>query len=160
MKKMLHKIFSILLAACFILSAVPAPAAAAETPANTAVNGSYTDGKWSEGGTGSVEHTIDGTKVTLSKTATPVEGMVNTFDITLKVQTSTTTTTHTVGGAVVLVIDTSSSMKNGVSGASSRIEAAKTAAKNFLSSYAGTDDTASRQLAIVSFNSGASTVLN
>ena len=38
--------------------------------------------------------------------------------------------------------------------------AAKTAAKNFLASYAGTDASANRQLAIVTFASGYSTKLN
>ena len=161
MKKMLHKVLSVLLAACFLLSVVPAPAAAAEEiPAGSVTNGTYTESGWAAGGNGSTTYTIGGYPVTLSKTATAVEGMENTFDITLKVETNTHTIHRTVSGAVVLVIDTSSSMKNGVSGSSSRIAAAKSAALDFLASYAGSDASATRMLAIVSFNSGASTVLS
>lgn len=180
MKKMLHKIFSILLAACFILSAVPAPAAAAEIPANTTTNGYYEGNDWVEDGNGSVEHTIDGTKVTLSKTAAPVEGQENTFDITLKVETSTTTSVETTSGAVVLVIDTSGSMAYcSECGTDSihdircpyflssfwgddvtRLDAAQDAAYTFLQTYAGTDANASRMLAIVSFGFGSEVKLN
>ena len=179
MKNMLHKIFSILLAACFILSAVPAPAAAAETDSPT-INGSYVDGAWKEGGTGSVTHEIDGTKVTLSKKAAPVEGQENTFDVTLKVETSTTTSVETTSGAVVLVIDTSGSMAYCSECGTdfihdircpyflssfwgddvTRLDAAQDAAYTFLQTYAGTDANASRMLAIVSFASGSEVKLN
>ena len=148
MKKMLHKIFSILLAACFVLSVVPAPAAAAETT----TNGQYSNGAWSEGGTGSITYDNG---ITLSKTAEALGN--NQFKITLQVQTSTTTTTVTGGGAVVLVLDTSRSMENSISG-TTRIAAAKIAAQNFLASYAGTDASAQRWLAIVSFNSTGTVV--
>ena len=164
MKATLHKIFSVLLAVCFILSAIPAPAAAAETPANTVTNGSYADGNWAPGGDGSITYTIGDTPVTLSKTATVVGE--NTFDITLKVQTSTSTSTVTNSGAVVLVIDLSNSMDycaecrgesrhregckydepqtypyigtihSEVKASQSRLVAAKAAAANFLRNYA------------------------
>ena len=174
MKKMLQKIFSILLAACFVLSVVPAPAAAAETT----TNGQYSNGAWSESGTGSITYDNG---ITLSKTAKALGN--NQFEITLQVQTSQTTSTVTGGGAVVLVMDVSGSMaycadcgnKQGnehesdcpknkpytndwgnednsdVVAADSRMVAAKSAALNFLESYAGTDASASRQLAIVTF---------
>lgn len=178
MKKMLQKIFSILLAACFVLSVVPAPAAAA---GNDVTNGSYdAAGNWSAGGDGYVTHNIDGTDVTLSKTATPVEGMENTFDITLQVQTKTSTSVHTASGAVVLVFDVSGSMNycsecgnesrhrsscrlneptewfgmtlnSSVEATQTRIAAARTAAAAFLKEYAGTDASANRQLSIVEF---------
>ena len=65
MKKMLQKIFSILLAACFVLSVVPAPAAAAETTPTT--NGKYNaDGSWVAEGNGSISYDNG---ITLSKTA-------------------------------------------------------------------------------------------
>ena len=165
MKKMLQKIFSILLAACFVLSVVPAPAAAA---GNETTNGQYSNGAWSEGGTGSITYDNG---ITLSKTAKAVGD--NKFEITLQVQTSQTTSTVTNGGAVVLVMDVSGSMAYcadcGASGnrhdsgcpkSGSRMAAAKTAAKNFLESYAGTDASASRMLAIVTFATNYSTKLN
>ena len=63
MKKMLQKIFSILLAACFVLSVVPAPAAAA---GNDVTNGEYAEGVWTKGGSGSKSYTVDGEEVNLS----------------------------------------------------------------------------------------------
>ena len=163
MKKMLQKIFSILLAACFVLSVVPAPAAAAETT----TNGQYSNGAWSEGGDGSITYDNG---ITLSKTAKALGN--NQFEITLQVQTSQTTSTVTNGGAVVLVMDVSGSMAycadcGGENGhdwgcpkSGSRMAAAKTAALNFLKSYAGTDASASRMLAIVTFATNYSTKLN
>ena len=175
MKKMLKKIFSILLAACFVLSVVPAPAAAAETT----TNGQYSNGAWSEGGTGSITYDNG---ITLSKTAKALGN--NQFEITLQVQTSQTTSTVTGGGAVVLVMDVSGSMAycaecgedshesdcthfksgwfadNSVKYSQSRMAAAQTAAKNFLKEYAGTDASASRMLAIVTFATNYSPELN
>ena len=113
MNRKVQKYLSIILTLCMLLSNVPFAAFAVETAAAevTTTNGYYdANGNWVAGGSGSITHDIDGTQVTLSKTATPVAGLENTFDITLKVQTSTTTVTSTDGGAVVLVIDTSSSM--------------------------------------------------
>lgn len=179
MKKMLQKIFSILLAACFVLSVVPAPAAAAEATLTT--NGKYnTDGFWVAEGDGSITHNINGTDVTLSKTATPVAGQENIFEITLQVQTTTSTSVHTASGAVVLVFDVSGSMNycsecgnesrhrsscrlneptewfdmtlnSSVEATQTRIAAARTAAAAFLKEYAGTDASANRQLSIVEF---------
>ena len=180
MKATLNKIFSVLLAVCFVLSAIPAPAAAAEIPTSSTTNGYYNGNDWVEGGNGSTTHTIEGTEVSLSKTAVPVAGMENTFDITLQVKTSTTTSVETASGAVVLVIDTSGSMAycsecgtdfihnprcpyfissfwgNDVT----RLDAAQDAAYTFLQTYAGTDANASRMLAIVSFASGSEIKLN
>ena len=171
-----RRLLSILLTVCLLLSVLPSVATAAE---GDVTNGQYTDGVWVAGGNGAITHSIEGTNVTLSKTATQVAE--NTYDITLQVQTSTTTAQQTAGGAVVLVIDVSGSMdycaecgeeerhesdcpnynrwNNYVSNAQSRMNAAKIAAGNFLSSYAGTDANASRMLAIVSFQSSANTRL-
>ena len=184
MKTRFHRILSVVMAFCLLLSAMPLPTMAEETgtvPSNEATNGSYVNGEWTEGGNGSTSYNIDGTDVTLSKTATPVEGMENTFDITLKVQTSTTTTIHTASGAVVLVVDVSGSMDycaecggednhevdcklstetneswwgdygSDVLATETRIAAARSAGAAFLKSYAGTDASAIRQLSIVTF---------
>ena len=180
MNRKMRKILSIMLTLCMLLTNIPVPSFAAETTEATTTNGYYdADGNWVAGGTGSATYNVDGTNVTLSKTATPVEGQENTFQITLQVSTSTTTTTYTDGGAVVLVIDTSSSMKscaecggrdthnqgcehyvsgwgsdNSVDIRQSRLIAAMGAANTFLSSYAGTDPAAARMLSIVTFDGG------
>ena len=184
MKTRFHRILSVVMAFCLLLSAMPLPTMAEETgaiPTNEATNGSYVDGVWVEGGNGSITHDIDGTSVTLSKTATPVAGQENTFDITLKVQTSTTTTIHTASGAVVLVFDVSGSMNycaecgnesrhdddcplneptegwfgnkqnSSVESDQTRIAAARSAGASFLQAYAGDDASAIRDLSIVVF---------
>ena len=182
MNRKMQKFLSIVLTLCMLLTNLPMPTFAAETAEATTTNGYYdADGNWVAGGTGTATYNVDGTNVTLSKTATPVEGQENTFQITLQVSTSTTTTTYTDGGAVVLVIDVSGSMKycadcggenghesdcdhydrwnNNVTTAQSRMVAAQNAAASFLSSYAGTDPAAARMVAIVSFQSSATTRL-
>ena len=183
MNQKMRKILSFVLVLCMLLTNASMPAFAAEGDAgSTTTNGSYdADGNWTEGGTGSATYTVDGTNVTLSKTATPVAGEENVFDITLRVETSTTTTTYVNSGAVVLVIDVSGSMKycadcggenghesdcdhytrwnNSVTDAQSRMQAAKNAAASFLASYAGEDPNAARMVAIVSFQSSATTRL-
>lgn len=186
MKKMLQKIFSILLAACFVLSVVPAPAAAA---GNDVTNGEYNaEGVWAPSNPSSKSYTVDGAEVTLSKTATAIGN--NEFRIDLQVKTSTTTSTFTAGDAVVLVMDVSGSMaycadcgnenrhesdcprnepyedwwgreqNSEVEEDDSRMVAAQNAAASFLAAYAGTDASASRMLAIVSFQSSAKTRLD
>ena len=182
------KIMSILLCCVMLFGMIPRNAyavedqgnAAGSKAVNSAVNGAYgEDGVWEQGGTGSVTHDINGTDVTLSKTAAPVEGMDNTYDITLQVRTSTSVSVKTTNGAVVLVIDTSSSMKScaecggrndhnksckygsgDVSNSENRLTAAKAAAREFLASYSGTDAGASRMLAIVTFDGGYRTNLS
>ena len=156
----------------------------AEQPTNKTVNGSYSGENWTQGGTGSVNRTIGDSTVTLSKTAAPVEGQLNTYDVTLSLVTSTTVVPQTDSAATVLVIDVSGSMdycaecggnrrhdedcshynwwSNSVTDAQSRMTAAKNAAKEFLDGYAGdgTDAEAKRYLAIVKFESEASQVLD
>lgn len=184
MKTRFHRILSVVMALCLLLSAMPLPTMAEENalPTNATTNGSYVDGVWVEGGNGSITHDIDGTSVTLSKTATPVAGQENTFDITLKVQTSTTTTIHTASGAVVLVFDVSGSMNycaecgnesrhasncplneptegwfgqtqnSRVESNQTRIAAARSAGASFLQAYAGDDASAIRDVSIVVFS--------
>lgn len=76
------------------------------------------------------EETEDGNTVKLSKTATPVEGQENTYNIELKVVT--TQTTNNVGAATVLVMDVSGSMNE-----HKRLENAIKEAKTFLLTYSG-----------------------
>jgi len=184
-KKNFKRVLSILLCMMMILSTLPMSVFAegeAATTTEPVVDGTYTGENWAVAGNGTITHNINGTDVSLSKTAVPAkdeEGkeIENAFDITLKVETSTTTTTQTDGGAVVLVIDVSGSMDycaecggdgyhdrdcdhyGWVTTAQSRMNAAKIAATNFLKSYAGTDADANRMLAIVSFSTQASTKL-
>lgn len=111
---MKKRVVSLLLCLIMALSLIPTVAFATEvntptTDADKTTNGAYANNGWSAGGTGSVT-TEDG--LTLSKTAKPVPGKDNTYEITLSVVTSQTTTTTTTSSdaATVLVIDTSGSM--------------------------------------------------
>lgn len=186
MKVRFKNMLSILLCLVMILSAVPLSVFAAETDTQGSVtNGFYTDGIWEPGGTGMVTYDIDGTDVSLSKTAEAVPGLENTFDITLEVETSTSVASLTNSGAVVLVIDVSGSMNgctecgemkyhhhtcpkyeegnfldNFVSEDETRMQAAIDAGVAFLNSYAGTDAAATRMLSIVTFATGYKTVLD
>ena len=87
-----------------------------------------------------------GADVTYSKTATPVEGQKDTYNITLKIE-SKTSSTAPGASAVVLVVDSSGSMKDG------RLKNAKDVAKSFIDSYgkSGSD----RYLAVVNFDTYA-----
>lgn len=87
-----------------------------------------------------------GADVTYSKTATPVEGQKDTYNITLKIE-SKTSSTAPGASAVGLVIDSSGSMKDG------RLTNAKNVAKSFIDSYgtSGSD----RYLAVVNFDTYA-----
>ena len=164
--------------ALVMLFSLTTPAAwAAEGPESSDTTyGTYTDGVWAPGGTGTLTYKPDdNTTLNLSKIAEVVSD--NVFDITLTVEAKTKTQVVTNAAAVVLVIDTSSSMKscadcggrdrhnngcdkNGsVADADNRLTAAKNAANNFLASYAGTDAGASRMLAIVTFDGGYRTNL-
>ena len=112
MKNIIRRGLAWVLVLCMVFSLVPGAAIPARAEENApTVNGYYDNsGNWVEGGTGSVTHDVDGTDVTLSKTAQAVEGKENTYDITLTVKTSTSTSMKTNAGAVVLVIDRSNSM--------------------------------------------------
>lgn len=180
---MRKKLLAMLLTVLMIFTMIPVNTFAAEAEAPeipqeyNIVNGSYdANGVWSSGGNGTKTYEVNNSAVNLSKTATHVEG--NTYEITLNVETSTNTVTTVNEGAVVLVIDISNSMKycadcggepgnyggiNHVGNCSStttRMAAAKSAARSFLASYAGTEANADRQLAIVTFCNYASTVMS
>ena len=92
------------------------------------------------------ENSATGANVRYSKTATPVEGQKDTYKITLKIE-SETSSTAPGASAVVLVIDSSGSMKDG------RLTNAKNVAKSFIDSYgtSGSD----RYLAVVNFDTYA-----
>lgn len=92
------------------------------------------------------ENSATGANVRYSKTATPVEGQKDTYKITLKIE-SKTSSTAPGASAVVLVIDSSGSMKDG------RLTNAKNVAKSFIDSYgtSGSD----RYLAVVNFDTYA-----
>ena len=165
--------------AMVMLFSLTTPAAwAAEGPESSDTTyGTYTDGVWAPGGTGTLTyHPDNNTTLNLSKTAKVVSD--NVFDITLTVQAKTKTQVQTNAAAVVLVIDTSGSMRycaecggdgtheescnhysdrwwtddNDVTTEQSRMQAAKDAAKSFLATYAGTDANAARWLSIVDFD--------
>ncbi len=152
MRKTIGRIAAIVMTVMMLFAMIPASAMAQ----NPTTNGSYTNGVWSEGGTGSKTYDVDGTPVTLSKTVTPVAGQENVFDVTLQVQTQSTTTATVPGGAVVLVVDVSNSMKG------ERLSEAKKAAKSFLASYAKVGDAvdANRQLSIVTFAHESTVVMD
>jgi len=150
-----RKMLSMLLVISMLASMALSTAVFADEQSNgtgTTTNGAYdASGNWAPANNGEglnyvvAEGTTDATEITLNKTAEPLGN--DTFKITLRVETHLKKIMHTNSGAVVLVIDTSQSMNN------SRITAAKTAAKEFLKTYAGTDETATRMISIVSFNS-------
>ena len=181
MKTRILKALSILLCLALLLGTLPLSVFSEGSDADRVVNGYYDEnGNWVEGGNGTLTYSVNGSDIHLSKTATHVEG--NTFEITLKVETSTVMVRETVPAAVVLVIDLSNSMDacadcsnellhdsscshfgtnwNFVTNAQSRMAAAKSAAKQFLETYAGTDDALNHQLAIATFSTGYATALD
>lgn len=121
------------------------------TAQQSVVYGKYDNGTWTQK-TGLTadgvpyENSATGANVKYSKTATPVPGEKDTYNITLKIE-SETSSTAPGASAVVLVIDSSGSMKNG------RLENAKNVAKSFIDSYgeSGSD----RYLAVVNFDTYA-----
>lgn len=84
-------------------------------------------------------------QVTTSKTATPVPGMVNTWDITVRIEGKDTQKTSDI----VLVIDTSGSMND-----NGRITAAKDAAKAFVQTLLGEGASSAEytRISVVSFD--------
>lgn len=117
------------------------------------VYGTYDNGPWTQvngmtadSSAQNYKNDATGADVTYSKTATPVEGQNDTYNITLKIE-SKTSSTAPGASAVVLVIDSSGSMKDG------RLTNAKNVAKSFIDSYgtSGSD----RYLAVVNFDTYA-----
>ena len=87
-------------------------------------------------------------EVVLSKTAAPVFGMVNTWDVSVRVEGKDTTKTSDI----VLVIDRSGSM-----GDNNRMVRAKEAAEKFVSTLLPDGNDGKTRIAIVSFASGVTT---
>ena len=196
-KSAFRKLLSIVMAVIMTFGVVPFGQIAmadkglnASEAGSEVVNGRYVDGVWQAGGNGTAVYSIDGNEVTLSKTAAPVPGQENTYQVTLQVETSTSTSevVSSENGAVVLVMDLSNSMTycaecggngshnngcshhsnsgwgwgndNSVTTEQTRLYAAKEAARNFINMYAGTDASALRQVAIVAFDTDYRTELS
>ena len=179
---MRKRIFAMLVALIMAISLLPVSALAGDVdpPAPPVVYGSYVNGVWVEnsGSTGSITDAATG--ITVSKTAEPTD-TPNEYTITLTVETGTTTNTVASEAATVLIIDVSGSMEfcaecgaqnyhdlscphhyhplDEVEDSESRMAAAKAAASSFIDTYAGEAEGSGRYLAIVSFSTGASTVL-
>lgn len=144
---------ALLMCICMIFTLLPFSAFADGTSEPDVVYGKYDNGPWTQvngmtadSSAQNYENKDTGADVTYSKTATPVEGQNDTYNITLKIE-SKTSSTAPGASAVVLVIDSSGSMKNG------RLENAKNVAKSFIDSYgkSGSD----RYLAVVNFDTYA-----
>ncbi len=101
------KIFTWFMTLCMVFALFPTFALAAEND-NGIHYGYYKDGQWQESTVQDSDFGIDGLQ-SISKTAAPVAGQDNTYDITLKVVMSQTTTTAPGAAATVLVVDTSGS---------------------------------------------------
>lgn len=164
---------ALLLCICMLFTLMPM-AAFADGASTGVVYGSYTGDEWSPTSdmTDTIEYPIDnsGNTLTLSKTATPVAGADNKYNVTLQVVTITTTTANSA--ATVLVIDVSGSMKycadcggsgshtdscdykGSVKTSQTRLAAAKTAAKDFINSYRDTTNGSERYVAVVAFSAG------
>ncbi len=174
---------ALLMCICMIFTLLPFSAFADGTSEPDVVYGTYDENgtTWTQktGLTAVGEpytNSATGADVTFSKTATPVEGQKDTYNITLKIE-SKTSSTAPGASAIVLVIDISTSMyqctecgrswENGqnhergcsyrvggtskVSFEQTRLYAARNAAVNFVNSYAGAKENAGRYLQIVSF---------
>lgn len=92
-------------------------------------------------------HPTEPGQVVLSKTATPVDGMVNTWDVSVRVEGKDTTKTSDI----VLVIDRSGSMKDKDKDGVSRMAHAKEAAEKFVSTLLPDGNDVNTRIAIVSF---------
>ena len=167
---MKRRLLSIFMCLCVIMTFVPFSVFAADE--GNVTNGYYDEtGAWQKGGDGTKSYTAnDGTKLTLSKTAED-KGNDN-FEITLQVIAERTKELTPPGAAAtVLVIDVSGSMEwcaNCGTDTSrhakdcdkntrqSRMDAAKTAAKDFLNSYKGDIAGSGRYVSIVKFSTDAS----
>lgn len=150
---------ALLMCICMIFTLLPFSALADATAEPDVVYGSYdsTGETWTKDSSltaeSSVKHypasgeTSDNkANIDYSKTAAPVENEPNAYNVTLTIK-STTKETAPGASAVVLVIDSSGSMKNG------RLDSAKSVAKEFIDKYgsSGSD----RYLAVVNFDTYA-----
>ena len=166
-----RKILSILMAVCLIVGILPVSALAQSANSSSSQIGNYyqvndTNGTLPSNPTlssGQTQQSYEDGKVKVNKTISGTEEE-NVFDVNLEVVTTEEfdQIELTEDAAVVLVIDTSSSMNNG-----DRIGSAKRAAQAFINSFASSDANVNRKIAIVRFSGykgfnvdGATTVLN
>ena len=113
--------------------------------------GYYDDsGQWQEG---SLSQNLPSGLVSVDKTASQDEADANKYNVTLKVKTKQTTDTILPGSAAaVLVLDTSGSMAE-----DGRLDAAKSAAADFIDKFAGNTAGTGRYLAVADFATGVKT---
>lgn len=142
---------ALLMCICMIFTLLPFSAFADGTSEPDVVYGTYDENgtTWTQktGLTAVGEpytNSATGADVTYSKTATPVEGQKDTYNITLKIE-SKTSSTAPGASAVVLVIDNSGSMGEG----SQRLKNAKEVAKKFVDNYGNSGE--ERYIALVGF---------
>ena len=142
---------ALLMCICMIFTLLPFSAFADGTSEPDVVYGTYDNGPWTQvngmtadSSAKNYKNDATGADVTYSKTA--VSKGNDTYDVTLKIE-SKTSSTAPGASAVVLVIDSSGSMKDG------RLTNAKNVAKSFIDSYgtSGSD----RYLAVVNFDTYA-----
>ena len=142
---------ALLMCICMIFTLLPFSAFADGTSKPDVVYGTYDNGPWTQvngmtadSSAKNYKNDATGADVTYSKTA--VSKGNDTYDVTLKIE-SKTSSTAPGASAVVLVIDSSGSMKDG------RLTNAKNVAKSFIDSYgtSGSD----RYLAVVNFDTYA-----
>lgn len=107
---------ALLMCICMIFTLLPFSAFADASSDDSVVYGKYDNGPWTQvngmtadSSAQNYENKDTGADVTYSKTATPVEGQNDTYNITLKIE-SKTSSTAPGASAVVLVIDRSYSM--------------------------------------------------
>ena len=120
------------------------------TTDNAVTNGYYNDsGQWVQGELGQTLpegiHSVDKTAEALGN---------NTYKMKLKVVTKQKVETFTKKSATVLVVDTSNSMDG------DRISNLRTAANEFVNSYAGDNENVGRYLAVVDFATDVKVPLN
>lgn len=142
---------ALLMCICMIFTLLPFSAFADASSEPDVVYGTYDNGPWTQingmtadSSAKNYKNDATGADVTYSKTAVSKGNDV--YDITLKIE-SKTSSTAPGASAVVLVIDSSGSMKDG------RLKNAKDVAKSFIDSYgkSGSD----RYLAVVNFDTYA-----
>lgn len=176
---------ALLMCICMIFTLLPFSAFADASAEPDVVYGKYDNGTWTQDdnltAVDNYKNSATGADVTYSKTATPVEGEKDKYDITLKIE-SKTSSTAPGASAVVLVMDISTSMyfctecgnqenhnehcskSKGISGGpfnkhgsevkteDTRLYAAKNAAVNFVNSYKGNIENAGRYIQLVAFD--------
>ena len=147
-----NKFLSLLLSFAMLVSVLPVNVLAEgiENKADV-VQGYYDDnGTWKEG---ELKQDLPNGIESVQKNAKKIGK--NEYEITLEVKTKQKKIVVNKKAATVLVIDTSGSMNE-----DGRLISAKTAAKDFIETYAGKSADAERYLAIVTFNKGSEIDLN